>query len=157
MTTPRRLEGDFAFPEVAILPPLRRLPRRAARVLEILVIGVGGFIGAIARYGLSGLVQRVAGASFPAGTLLVNVVGCALIGAVMCLVQERQLLAPSMRRFLVVGLLGGFTTFSAVAYETFELLRGGDWRLAMVNAVANVLLGLAAVALGWVGVRASGL
>jgi CrcB protein len=114
---------------------------------QLLVIGFGGAFGAVARYGLSGLVQERSGSSFPAGTLAVNLLGCLLVGAVMALV-ERQLLAPSTRAFLVVGVLGGFTTFSAFGHETIELLRGGEARLALLSVVANVVLGLGAVLLG---------
>ncbi len=126
-------------------------------MLKLLAIGLGGFLGAITRYGLSGLVHQYAKSSFPLGTLVVNVAGCLAIGGLMCLVEERAFFAPNVRLFLLIGLLGSFTTFSTVGYETFELLRTGSIAWAVLNALANMLLGLLAVMLGWLGVRASGL
>jgi len=114
-------------------------------VIKLLVIGVGGFIGAIARYGLSGLGQRWSPSSFPAGTLFVNVLGCLIIGVLMSFVQDRQWLSPNARLFLMIGLLGSFTTFSTMGYETVELLKGGSVGLAFANVAANVLLGIGAV------------
>jgi CrcB protein len=122
-----------------------------------LVVGVGSFLGGVARYLLAGVAQRLAGPSFPAGTLTVNVVGCLFIGAVLHLVEDRSMLDPRARLFLGVGVLGGFTTFSAFGYETMELLRGGGLRLAFLNVAANVVLGLAAVWLGGAALRAAGL
>lgn len=121
---------------------------------KLILVGLGGFLGAIARYGLSGFIQRCAGGVFPAGTLAVNLAGCLLIGALMCLVEERQWFTPEARVFLVSGFLGAFTTLSAVGYDTFAFLRAGDFGLAATNAAANLLLGLAAVGLGWSGVHA---
>jgi len=126
-------------------------------MLKLLVIGLGGFLGAVARYGLSGLVQRQTNASFPTGTLAVNALGCLVIGCLMCLVEEREFLTPTARLFLLVGLLGSFTTFSTLGYETFEFLRAGDWRMAAVNTLANVLLGFVAVMLGWFGAKTVGI
>ena len=123
-------------------------------MVKLLVIGCGGFIGAIARYGLSGWVSRCAKDFFPAGTLVVNVLGCFAIGLLMCLVKEKELLSPHARLFLMAGFLGSFTTFSTFGYETFDLLRAGNYHLAILNSVANVLLGLGAVSLGWLSARA---
>jgi CrcB protein len=90
---------------------------------------------------------------FPFGTLAVNVLGCVLIGLVMQLVQDRQVLRPETRTFIVVGLLGGFTTFSAFGYETFELMRAGSFLLAGANIAGNVVVGIGAVWLGTVAGR----
>ncbi|MHC4777840.1 MAG: fluoride efflux transporter CrcB [Planctomycetota bacterium] len=125
-------------------------------MLKLLVIGLGGFLGALARYGLSALVQRFSSSPFPAGTFIVNAMGCLLMGALMCLVEERRAIGPETRLFLQIGLLGSFTTFSSVGYETFAFLRAGDYRMALVNAGANLLLGLAAVAVGWFSVKRLG-
>jgi CrcB protein len=125
-------------------------------MVKLLIVGVGSFLGGMARYALSGLVHRYAGAGFPYGTLVVNVVGCFFIGAVLHLVEDRTLLGPDARLFVAVGLLGGFTTFSAFGYETIELLRGSELRLALLNVAGNVLLGLAAVWLGRTVLRISG-
>lgn len=115
---------------------------------EILLVGAGGFLGSIARYGLAGLIHRYAGASFPWGTLAVNVLGCFVIGAVLHLVLDRSALGPDARLFVAVGILGGFTTFSAFGWETLELLRNGQLGAALLNVAGNVVLGLGAVWLG---------
>jgi CrcB protein len=122
-------------------------------MLKLLVIGLGGFVGAIARYVLSGLVHRQFNSSFPAGTLLVNVLGCLAMGGLMALVEDRQLLTPAARMFLMVGLLGSLTTFSTFGYETMELMRDGNWPGSFANVTANVALGMAAVWLGRASVR----
>jgi CrcB protein len=113
-----------------------------------LLIGAGGVLGALARYGLGGLVQRVAGGAFPAGTLAVNVLGCFAIGIVMYLTEDRPLLAPSARLFLAIGFLGSFTTFSTFGYETVAMLRERDAAAAVLNVGASMGLGLLAVVLG---------
>ena len=105
------------------------------------MVGIGGGLGALARYGLSGLVQGRA-AGFPWGTLAVNAIGCFLIG----LLFER--LSDGTKPFVVVGVLGGFTTFSAFGHETVVLLQGGQATLALLNAAGNVVLGIGAVLFG---------
>ena len=122
-------------------------------VAKVLCVGIGGFIGAIARYSLSGLVQRHMSGTFPAATLAVNALGCLIIGALMCLVEERQLFSPNTRLFLIMGLLGSLTTFSTVGYETFQYIRDRDMMMAACNVAANVVLGVAAVALGWGAIK----
>ena len=122
-------------------------------MLNLLSVGIGGFVGAIARYGLSGLVHRYHEGGFPYGTLVVNVLGCLSIGVLMSLVEDRQLFRPEMRSFLMIGLLGSFTTFSTLGYETFELLRDSEFQFAFLNVAANVVLGITAVALGRMAVR----
>ncbi len=109
--------------------------------MKLLGIAIGGGLGALARYGLSGLVQGHR-AGFPWGTFAVNAVGCFLIGALF----ER--LSADARAFVVVGVLGGFTTFSAFGHETVELLRGGQLNLALANVAMNVAVGIGAVVLG---------
>jgi CrcB protein len=113
---------------------------------KLLVIGLGGFVGAIARYGLTGVVHRLSNGSFPLGTLVVNVLGCLVIGALMAVVEHRQALSPNTRLFVMVGLLGSFTTFSTFGYETHALLRSGEAAGALLNLLGNVILGLLAVA-----------
>jgi fluoride exporter len=116
---------------------------------RVLLVGLGGFIGSIARYGLQGLVHWWLDTLFPAGTVVVNALGCLLIGAVMSLVEYRQMFSPGVRVFLTIGILGGFTTFSTFGFETFEMLRHGSWRPAGWYVAGNVVLGLAAVFAGW--------
>jgi CrcB protein len=120
---------------------------------ELLLVGIGGGLGAMARYGLSGFAHRVLGASFPYGTLAVNVLGCLVIGAVLYLVEGRAVLSLQARLFLATGILGGLTTFSSFGYETLELLRSQQLRLALLNVAANVVLGLGSVWLGWTGMK----
>jgi fluoride exporter len=124
---------------------MSRRSRQGHLVLKLLVIGLGGFVGAIARYWLSGVGQRWCSSSFPAGTLLVNVLGCFFIGVLMSLVVDRPWLSETARMFLVVGLLGSLTTFSTMGYETVELLKDRNVALAAVNILASVALGLGAV------------
>lgn len=125
-------------------------------MLRFLVVGLGGFVGAVARYGISGLVHRYFKGAFPAGTFVVNIVGCVFIGALMALVEDRSLFSPQTRLLLIIGLLGSFTTFSTVAFETFEMLRGGNLGLAFSNVTANVVVGVGMVCLGRVAVKLAG-
>lgn len=106
-------------------------------------------MGTLARYLLQGVVQRLSGGTFPYGTLAVNVVGSFVVGFVATLALERAAVSPLWRTAILVGFCGGFTTFSAFAYETFELLRTGDPARGLLNVAAQLLLGLVAVWLGW--------
>ena len=116
---------------------------------NLLLVGGGGFVGSIARYLLTGLVTQATHASrFPSGTLAVNVLGCLGIGVLAGLAEHRHLFSASTRLFLLTGLLGGFTTFSAFAYETHFLAREHAWPAALVNVGLQVFLGLAAAWLG---------
>ena len=125
-------------------------------MLKLLLVGAGGFLGAICRYGLSGWVHRLFGGLFPLGTLVVNTLGCLAIGVMMALVEQRQLLSPNARLFWLIGLLGAFTTFSTFGYETFVLLREKSMGLVVLNIFGNVVCGLIAVWIGWVAVKAFG-
>ena len=115
----------------------------------ILAVGCAGFFGAIARYLLSGWVYRALPMSFPAGTLLVNVTGSLLLGAVFELSTTRAALSPEMRTIIGVGFLGALTTFSTFSLETVTLLKEGSLMLAAANILFNVVLCIAAV---WVGI-----
>ena len=122
-------------------------------MLLILLVGIGGFFGAVMRYLVSGWVQDIFSTpSFPYGTLTVNVTGCLLIGLLAGLSENRNLLGPETRALVLIGVLGGFTTFSAFSYESLELLRAGESMAAFSNVGLQVCLGLAAV---WVGYSAS--
>lgn len=109
-----------------------------------LLVGVGGAIGAVLRYVIGTAVQAGTGPGFPWGTLVVNVAGCLAVGVVSAL-ADRHDLTPETRAFLVVGVLGGFTTFSAFANDTAFAARSGAMPLALWNLVASVTLCLAAV------------
>lgn len=116
-------------------------------MIKLVAVALGGSAGAVLRYTLSEWAQRRVQGNFPAGTLLVNVLGCLVIGALMSLVQARQeALSANMRLFLSVGLLGSLTTFSTFGYQTFELAEAGEGAQALANVGANLALGLAAVA-----------
>ena len=117
-------------------------------MLRLLAVGVGGFIGAVARYLLSGLAHRLWSTAFPIGTLTVNVLGCLVIGVLTVLVEGDYLTSPTVRLLLMVGLLGALTTFSTFGYETVECMAEGQYGLAALNVAANVTLGLGAVVLG---------
>jgi CrcB protein len=123
---------------------------------HVLLVGLGGFIGSILRYWLSGLTQRSTEVGFPIGTLAVNVLGCLAVGAVWSLVEYRQWLTPELRIFVTVGILGGFTTFSAFSFETFVLIRDGQYPWALANIVLNVVLCIGAVIVGWMAAKAIG-
>lgn len=116
---------------------------------RILLIGAGGFLGSIARYTLSGFVQAAMhDETFPYGTLVVNVLGCFTIGVLSHLAEAHGALTAESRSFLVVGILGGFTTFSAFGNETMNLVRAAEPWLASSNVAANVIFGIASVWLG---------
>jgi len=118
-------------------------------VTKLIIIGCGGFIGAILRYGISGAIQSATKSiSFPYGTLGVNVIGCLFIGLMAYLVETRSLITPEIRMFLMIGLLGSLTTFSTFGNETFELARDSAFLLAGLNIAAQVIIGLTAV---WCG------
>jgi CrcB protein len=124
-------------------------------MLRILLVGLGGFVGSILRYWLSGLAQNAAaGSVFPIGTLVVNVIGCVAIGALSELAEARGFMSPETRALLIVGLLGGFTTFSAFANETMNALRDGALAVALTNIVLSLAACLAAV---WGGRTMAGL
>jgi fluoride exporter len=115
-------------------------------------VALGGAIGSVARFGLSGIIARHWGETFPWGTLLVNFSGSLLIGFVATLsAPDGRWLAPSgFRLFVLAGVLGGYTTFSSFSLQTLALLQGGEWWRAAGNAVGSVLGCLAAVWLGHV-------
>ena len=116
---------------------------------KALLVGVGGFIGSILRYLLAGAVQSaVIGSTLPYGTLVVNVTGCFAIGLVSQMVEVQGALAPGARAFLVVGVLGGYTTFSAFGNETVNLIRDGQHLAAGMNVSGQLVLALCAVWLG---------
>ena len=116
---------------------------------NILLIGLGGFIGSILRYLASGYVQQsTKSADFPYGTLAVNVIGCFVIGFLAQLAEGRGLFTSESRSLVFVGILGGFTTFSSFGNETFNLARDRQMLNALANVGANVIVGLFAVWLG---------
>lgn len=116
---------------------------------QALLVGIGGFVGSMLRYWTSSAAQRFSPlAAFPLGTLVVNVVGCFAAGLIVGLAESRQLVSPEARLFLIVGLLGGFTTFSAFGLEVVSLARGRELALATAEVLLHLVLGFAAVWLG---------
>ena len=111
-------------------------------MLKILFIGLAGLLGTLCRYWLSGVVARRYGETFPAGTLVVNLLGCLLIGLLFYMFQERYVVGQTARTVVLVGFLGGFTTFSSYGLQTFTLLQDGEFAYAALNVVASNLLGL---------------
>lgn len=121
-------------------------------LVKLLLIGGGGGAGAICRYALAGLVHRVFETSFPLGTLIVNALGCLAIGVLAAVFAGPHLVREETRLLLMVGVLGGFTTFSTFGLETFEAINEGDFWRAGLNVALSVIVCLAAV---WFGYRAT--
>jgi CrcB protein len=115
----------------------------------IIIVAVGGALGSVGRYLLSGWVlHQVVGWRFPLGTLLVNVIGCFLVGVFGGTVVKSGVFSPEARLFLFTGLAGGFTTFSAFGLETFHLIRRGETLVAGSYVLSSVVIGLTVL---WVG------
>lgn len=115
---------------------------------KLFLIGLGGFFGALARYGVSLWIGQNWGRNFPLGTLVVNVTGCFLIGLLMPLLTVKFMASPHLRLFLTIGFLGAYTTFSTFEYETGALLTDGEWLFATLNVFLSVLIGFAALKMG---------
>ena len=116
-------------------------------------IAAGSAIGGMSRYLVGGLVQRMLDTTFPAGTLLINVTGSFLLGAILRYGVETPTLTPELRAFLTLGFCGGYTTFSTFSYETVALLEDGEWGRAGLYIGLSVLLSLAATFLGFAAAR----
>jgi len=115
---------------------------------KLFLIGLAGFIGTLTRYWMSGVVARRYGETFPAGTLVVNLLGCFLVGLLFYLLQERFLVNQTLRTVILIGFLGGFTTFSSFGLQTFTLLQEREVGLALLNlGIANT----GGVLLVWAG------
>jgi fluoride exporter len=118
--------------------------------VKYILVFAGGGLGAALRYWLQGVVYNRTGAGFPYGTVAVNVLGCFVIGLLMVSLEERFLATPSLRLFLTIGILGGFTTFSSFSYETLALLREGEFLLGFANVGISVVSCLVAT---WAGMQ----
>ena len=115
--------------------------------MRYLLVLLGGGVGSLARYVAGTAIASRFGAVFPIGTMVINITGSFLIGLAMTLLTER-LPHPNLRLLLVVGFLGGYTTFSSFEWETFSAVRGGGFWIGLGNVVGSVVLGYAAVWLG---------
>jgi len=114
----------------------------------ILLIGTGSFLGGVLRYVISGFIQSKFLSSFPFGTLSVNFMGCLLIGLIYAL-SEKTMMSSEFRLFLATGICGGFTTFSAFSFETFALLRDGQFFFGFVYVLLSVFVCIAATLFGY--------
>lgn len=117
-------------------------------MINYLIIGVGGFLGAIARYAIGVWIGHKWGRIFPFGTFVINVSGSFFIGLLMSLFTERFMVNPQWRLLLVVGFLGAYTTFSTFEYETGRLVKDGEWLIASMNVVLSVFVGFVALKIG---------
>lgn len=115
---------------------------------QLLIAGLGGFIGSACRLWLSTVTYRICGQDFPYGTLFVNVTGSLLIGFLMAIFEERFLVSPNFRIFLTIGVLGGFTTFSTFSFETISLFQQGNFLSAAANILYSLFFCLGAT---WIG------
>ena len=120
-------------------------------MLNYVLVSLGGAIGSAARFWISGAIAQRYGTTFPLGTLAVNVTGSFVVGllAAMTLPEGRWLLTPSARVFLMIGVCGGYTTFSSFSLQTLALAQEGEWFRAGANSVASFILCLVAVWLGY--------
>ena len=117
--------------------------------MRLLWVALGGAIGSSCRYLLDGAVYRLLPATFPYGTFIVNVTGCLVFGLLIGAAENRLAVGTLARSFVLIGILGGFTTFSSFTFESLELVRAGDWGPAMLNVAGQVTLGLLAM---WAGI-----
>ena len=117
--------------------------------MNTLLIFIGAGLGGVSRYGISNAIYAILGRHFPYGTLLVNVSGCFLMGLMAALVVERlHDLEPQLRSFMLIGFLGGYTTFSSFSIETIGLLEHGAWLNALLNIFFSITLCIGATGLG---------
>jgi CrcB protein len=116
--------------------------------MQILYISIAGVLGTLSRYGLSTFTQRLSGAGFPFGTLVVNVLGSLAIGFVMQLGLSTDIIPRSLRIAATIGFMGAFTTFSTFSYETVGYIQNGAWLMASANILGNLVLCLGATMLG---------
>ena len=115
-------------------------------MLNLMLAGAGGFIGSMLRYLFnSWIYNALEYPAFPYGVLIINIIGCLLIGFLSGLAETREFFTPEVRTFLFIGILGGFTTFSSFGYDTFGLLRDGQFFYAAINSCVQVFVGLGAV------------
>ncbi len=120
-------------------------------MLMYLWVAIGGALGSVSRFWLSGVVARLFGVTFPWGTLVINVTGSFVIGlfATSTGTEGRWLVSPSFRTFFMIGICGGYTTFSSFSLQTLNLANEGEWARAGANILLSVVLCLAGVWLGW--------
>ena len=123
-------------------------------VLGVLLIGVGGFAGAVARYLIDARVTAWTGGSLPWGTFVINITGSLAVGLLFALVIERSALPAEIRGPVMIGLIGSYTTFSTLALESWRMIEDGAWLYASANLVGSIIVGVLAVVAGVVLGRA---
>lgn len=116
--------------------------------MTILLVGAGGFLGAISRYLVDGWIATVTRGGFPWGTLIVNVSGSFALGLLFALSVERGVLSPALRAPVLIGFIGAYTTFSTLTLETWRLVETGSYLAAVANMGGSVVLGIIAVVAG---------
>jgi CrcB protein len=117
-------------------------------IADYFMIGLGGCLGAVTRYAIALWIGQRWGRIFPLGTFIVNVSGSFCISLFMSLFTERFMVNPQIRLFLVIGFLGAYTTFSTFEYETGNLIKDGEWFIALANVILSVIAGFVALKLG---------
>ena len=122
--------------------------------MNLLIIALGGALGAVSRFLLGNGVSRALGSALPYGTFVINIVGCFAMGLLMTIIVDREMLPAAWRLFLCVGFLGGFTTFSSFGYEALMLLTEGRLLAVLAYVGGSVVLGLVAAAAGVLCARA---
>ena len=122
--------------------------------MTVVLVGLGGFAGAISRYLLDGFVSDRTGGGFPWGTLVINASGTFLLGLLFAMTTERAILPAEIRAPLMIGYLGAYTTFSTYLLESWRLIEDGTWAVALANLGGSIAIGLVAVAAGMIIGRA---
>lgn len=122
---------------------------------KYLMVGTGGFLGAIARFWLGGYVSTKLGTRFPYGTFIINCSGSFLIGFIITILAEKTHWSPNWRYLIPIGFIGAYTTFSTFEYETFRVIQDGELFIAFLNVALSVIVGFAAVWLGVIAGRLS--
>ena len=116
--------------------------------MTILLVGAGGFFGAITRYLVDGWVTQVLGPQFPWGTMVINVSGSFVLGLLFALAIDRTALPAAIRGPILIGFIGAYTTFSTLTLESWRLVEAGSWPQAIANLVGSIVLGMVAVVAG---------
>jgi len=122
-------------------------------IRTLLIVGTGGFIGSVMRYLVQFYIEKSMSSTFPLGTLIANIVGSFIIGMVFALAEKGNLMSSEWRIFLTVGICGGFTTFSAFAYNNFTMIKEHSFGQLFINVGGNIFLGILAVYLGIIIIR----